>query len=96
MSQPRAESSRGFLPEGWHVDRRISIGHLVTTATVGMALMAWMFQLENRVTVSEVKIVAVEKAYEKAVVDQGFQYIEIIRRLERLDQKIDNQDAKNH
>lgn len=74
---------------GWHLDKRISLGHLVTTATVTVALLTWMFALENRVTVNEVKIGAVEKSYEKAVQDQGSQYIEIIRRLERLDQKID-------
>lgn len=74
---------------GWHLDKRISLGHLVTTATVTIALLTWMFTLENRVTVNEVKIVAAEKANEKASYDQGAQYFEIIRRLERLDQKID-------
>ncbi len=89
MNQPQTAPSGGFLPDGWHVDKRISIGHLITTATVAVALMVWMFELENRVTVSEVKITAVEKSYEKATGDQSVQYVEIIRRLERLDQKID-------
>jgi hypothetical protein len=74
---------------GWHLDKRISLGHLVTTATVTVALLTWMFALENRVTVNEVRIGAVEKSYEKAVQDQNYQYVEIIRRLERLDEKID-------
>ena len=89
MNQPHTDSSGGLLPDGWHVDKRISIGHIFTTLSVALALMVWMTSLEQRVTVSEVKIIAVEKAYEKAVVDQGTQYVEIIRRLERLDQKID-------
>jgi len=75
---------------GWHLDKRISIGHIFTTLSVAFALMVWMSSLENRVTVNEVKIIAVEKSYEKAVADQSIQYVEIIRRLERLDQKIDS------
>jgi hypothetical protein len=75
---------------GWHLDKRISIGHIFTTLSVAFALMVWMNNLENRVRVSEIKIIAVEKAYEKDAADQSVQYIEIIRRLERLDQKIDS------
>ena len=97
MNQPHADSSSGFLPDGWHLDRRISFSHIFTTLSVAVAAMVWLTSLEQRVTVSEVKITAVEKAYEKAVVDQSTQYVEIIRRLESLQSRLDSKiDGDKH
>lgn len=71
------------------MDKRISIGHLITTGTVAVALISWMLQLENRVSVQDVKIDQVEKNIDASRVERSVQYSEIIRRLERIDQKID-------
>lgn len=75
---------------GWHLDKRISLGHLITTASVTVALLTWMFNLENRVTVNEVKIDSVQEDIREASAERAAQYAEIIRRLERIDNHFDN------
>jgi len=84
---------------GWHLDKKISIGHLITTGTVAVALIAWMLQLEGQVSVHEVRIGLTEKAMvtartEEAMhhaqikAEQSAQYAELIRRLERIDSRL--------
>jgi hypothetical protein len=84
---------------GWHLDKKISIGHLITTGTVAVAMIAWMLQLENRVSVHEVRIGMAEKTMANArteeaahhaqlKLEQSAQYAELIRRLERIDSRL--------
>ncbi len=37
----------------WHLDRRVSVGHLVTTVTVLVAMVLWGARLETRLVVIE-------------------------------------------
>jgi hypothetical protein len=34
---------------GWHVDKRVSIGHIVTTLVVAVSAVMWMSRIENKV-----------------------------------------------
>ena len=36
----------------WHLDRRVSIGHLLTTAAVGVSAVLWLSEVENRVSLN--------------------------------------------
>lgn len=36
----------------WHLDRRVSIGHLLTTAVVGVSAVLWLSDVENRVSLN--------------------------------------------
>jgi hypothetical protein len=77
------------LPGGWHLDKRISIGHIITTVTVAVAMVGWMLQLENRVSVHDVKINQIEYNQHAAKIEVAAQYAELIRRLERIDSRLD-------
>ena len=79
----------GLFDGQWHIDKRISVGHIITTLTVTGTIMLWMLQLESRVKVAEVRLDQMEMTQTQNRVDRNTQYTEIIRRLERLDQKID-------
>jgi len=37
----------------WHLDRRVSVGHLVTTLTVLIAMVLWGARLETRIALTE-------------------------------------------
>ena len=37
----------------WHLDRRVSVGHLVTTFTVLVAMVLWGARLETRIVLIE-------------------------------------------
>lgn len=41
---------------GWHLDRRISLGHLVTTATLLVAMMLWAGRMDTRTSLLEVSL----------------------------------------
>lgn len=36
----------------WHLDRRVSVGHLLTTAVVGVSAILWLSNVENRVALN--------------------------------------------
>jgi len=36
----------------WHLDKRVSVGHLLTTAVVGASVVLWLSNVENRVTLN--------------------------------------------
>ena len=77
----------GSVTGGWHVDKRISIGHIGTTLTVLLALIAWSLRIEGQVDRNDLRIANNEKAIVELRVAAQTQYSEIIRRLERLDEK---------
>lgn len=38
--------------EHWHLDKRLSIGHLITTFTVGISIIVYVLNLENNVDIN--------------------------------------------
>ena len=46
----------------WHLDRRVSIGHLLTTAAVGVSAVLWLSDVEKRLSLNAQSIeVAVQR-----------------------------------
>jgi beta-lactam-binding protein with PASTA domain len=69
-------------PGGWHLDKRVSVGHIVTTL---MALLAALFayaNLETRVSVLEVQTNSVKE-------DIGEIKRATLRIEDKLDRKVD-------
>jgi len=73
----------------WRIDKRLSVGHLLTVASVMAALVAWWFQIQGRIERSEIRIAANEIAIVEMKAIANAQSADIIRRLERIDSKID-------
>lgn len=42
----------------WHLDRRVSIGHLLTTAAVGVSAVLWLSDVEKRVSLNAQSVAA--------------------------------------
>jgi len=38
--------------ERWHLDRRVSVGHLLTTLAVGASALFWLSDVESRVSLN--------------------------------------------
>lgn len=81
-------------PDHWHIDKRVSVGHLITTITVVVAAIVWALRLEGRLDVTDVNVQNNTTAIRQARDDRAVQYGEIIRRLERLDSKLDGKQSK--
>lgn len=83
----------------WHLDKRISVGHIVTTVVVVATFAVWLMSIEGRVKLNEKELLDIRKedaAMELRLQAQAArldaridaQYAEIIRRLERLDHQL--------
>jgi hypothetical protein len=84
---------------GWHLDKRVSVTHILTTLAMACALAAWMYALSDRVTVNtqdiskhvavvDVQMEAFKKADREAAFERIRQYNDIIRRLERIEDSL--------
>ena len=45
---------------GWHLDKRISVAHILTTLAMAFALAGWMYAISERVTTNQQKILTHE------------------------------------
>jgi len=56
--------------EHWHLDKRISVGHLFTTVAAVSVMVSWAINMESRITEHDVKIAnnseKVERVEERA------------------------------
>ena len=77
------------MAEHWHLDRRVSVGHLVTTFTVMVAMVLWGARLETRIALTEQD--TARQAHIDARQDAETQRIreEIREELRTLNSKID-------
>ena len=75
------------LPEEnnrWHLDKRVSVGHLITTVAMVAAMSLWLIRLEGRIDLADQRIDTVMINIARVDVDRKLRDVEIISRLERL------------
>ena len=88
------------ITQGWHLDKRISIAHILTTVAMASALAAWMWALSDRVVRNEQRIVTHEAVVDVEIASinardrellemNNRHYQEILRRLERIEDGVD-------
>jgi hypothetical protein len=74
--------------DGWHLDKRISVGHLVTTLTVIVAFASWMMKIEEKIAVSQAQINVNTGRIERMERMMDGHYLTIITKLDKLDQRL--------
>lgn len=77
------------IAPGWHLDKRVSVGHIVTTLVVLMSVFWWGARLQEKQSINDLRITNNEKAIQALRQSIETQNSEIIRRLERIDAKMD-------
>lgn len=68
----------------WHLDKRVSIGHLITTLAMVSAAALWMLRLEGRMDVVDLRDFQTDRRIEQIEASRQSRDAEIIRRLERI------------
>ena len=74
---------------GWHLDKRVNVGHLLTTLLMALGLVTWAIKMEARIERVEVLAHTVqdsERRMEQRIVDQLDKTDE---RMVRIENKID-------
>ncbi len=47
---------------GWHLEKTVSIGHIITTLTVACSVVIWAMSMDTRVTVLEKEVTHAQAA----------------------------------
>jgi hypothetical protein len=68
----------------WHLDKRVSVGHLITTVAMISAAALWLLRLEGRVDLADNEIEHNAERIVELDTARTTRDNEIIRRLERI------------
>lgn len=95
--------------QGWHLDKRIGVAHILTTVSLLIGLGSVIWALESRVTVVEQRVMAHEATVEveitsikerdrQLLAEMNRHYIEIKQSLIRIEDQIERhtENATNH
>ena len=72
------------LNNKWHLDKRVSVGHLITTLAMVGAAALWMLRIEGRIDLVNLRDLQTERRIEQIELSRQSSDAEIIRRLERI------------
>ncbi len=79
----------------WHLDKRFSVGHMITTMVVGVSALLYITALDKRITLLEQKIAITDTQHREAMDRMTRQFQNISAHLIRIEAKIeDKQDRK--
>ena len=84
----QTEQGGDYRIDGWTLDKRISFGHLLTTLAIILAFGGWMIKMETQMAEVRQLIIANTKRIDHIESTQDANYREIIRRLERFEDKL--------
>lgn len=68
----------------WHLDKRLNVGHILTTITIAVGVFVWASKMDSRITVLEVQ--------QQNTAQTG---IEIKSQLQELNRKLDRIIERN-
>ncbi|MBS9781464.1 MAG: hypothetical protein KGV56_03120 [Gammaproteobacteria bacterium] len=85
--------------EPWHIDKRLSIGHLLSTISLICVLAGFIHKMDTRLAVTEARLEIVEKQLQDSK-EQFTKQLErltlsIDARLNRIDNKLDKLITKD-
>lgn len=75
------------IESSWHIDKKITIGHIVTTLVVGLSALSYITTVEKRVAILEEK-----EKIQRQITNSNL--MEIKGQLIRIETKIDGKADK--
>ncbi len=72
----------------WHLDKRLSIGHIVTTLTVLIGIMLYATDMDKRLSLQEQRLESLNAQYHSR--EQALN-----KRLDKIDEKLDRLIERN-
>lgn len=84
------QTERRRYEDGWHLDKRVNVGHILTTLALAGAIISMWMSMDRRVTTLEVRQ---DQSARTAQEIKG-QLIEINRKMDRImERMLDGQTA---
>lgn len=78
----------------WHLEKSISIGHIITTVAIAGSVLTWAMRMDTRVSVVETQVHYASTQQERLESNARDGVNEIKAALIRIEQKIDNKADK--
>jgi hypothetical protein len=105
-NQPGVEDTEVITQNatGWHLDKRVNVTHILATLGFAFGLASVQWALSERVSlveasvitndkITEVKFAAIRETDRQIMLDQTQNYVEILRRLERIEDGVNSHIA---
>lgn len=73
----------------WHIDKSISVGHMVSTIALAGALMGFVFSTNTKVETVQVRVDSIEHRMSRGEIRQADDMAIIRTSLSRLEDKLD-------
>lgn len=77
------------LQQGWHLKREIQLGHIITTLTVAVSVLAYLGKQEQRIVLIEQRLEQQRERDERQDRSAGEDKKLFVERLDRMDAKLD-------
>ncbi|MDH5602154.1 MAG: hypothetical protein OEY78_12725 [Gammaproteobacteria bacterium] len=78
----------------WHLDKRFTVGNLLTMVTIIVAVLAWVYKLDQRMALLEQSVIHQKEIHERDKQATASQYQDIKSSLLRIENKLDNKADK--
>lgn len=78
----------------WHLEKTISIGHIITTIAIAGSVLTWAMRMDTRVSVVETQLHHAAEQQQRFESNSRDGMNEIKAALIRIEQKIDNKADK--
>ena len=75
--------------EQWHLDKRLNVGHLLTTISVAGLLVIWAMNMESRIAEHEVRITTNTKQLEKSEERTNQTFERVYNLVSKINDKLD-------
>ncbi len=84
-----SQTASDIIDRSWHLDRRVSVGHIVTTLAVAVSLVVWLNDIDKRISVLEEIAQQHAERFDRTDKRWEQELINLRRMLERIEDKID-------
>lgn len=93
--EERRQSDRRNTKTEWHLEKNISVGHIITTALAIISLVTWLMTMDKRVAVleSDVSHLSIADIHLEGQMREALSKIDST--LERIENKIDQKQDKS-
>ena len=80
----------------FHIEKSMSVGHIVTTFTLIVALVVWGIRTESKIELNAARIFATEKRIDREASRQSEESAQIRNSLMRIEDKLERYVERNN
>lgn len=81
-------------PRHWHLDKRFTIGNLITSLVIIGSVFIWVYKLDQRISLVEQSVLFQKEIHERDNTQTRRVYEEIKLALRRIEDKLDGKADK--